>query len=125
MTDTKMINKSEVLNAIDKEATSLINKSKNGDCRLTFSQICTLRDAFISAIEKVPGHEERLLESGRWERYESTVLSPDRTIIKKPNWRCSKCKQPVPDYYNTRFNVPPIIKHCPNCGAFQQEKLDD
>ena len=61
------------------------------------------------------------LVHGRWEWFDEETGTPPTGYEREWGWRCSHCKNELPDDYDDP-DYCPTLNYCHNCGAKMDEK---
>lgn len=73
-------------------------------------------DEIIDALENVPAADVAPVVHGRWEWFDEETGTPSTGYEREWGWRCSHCKEELPDDYDDPDDRP-AFRFCYNCGA--------
>ena len=78
----------------------------------------TIQDAIkmISYPEYTPAADVAPVVHGRWEWFDEETGTPSTGYEREWGWRCSHCKEELPDDYDDPDDRP-AFRFCYNCGA--------
>lgn len=67
-------------------------------------------------VEGLPAADVAPVVHGRWEWFDEETGTPITGYEREWGWRCSNCKEELPDDYDDP-DCRPELRYCHNCGA--------
>lgn len=77
----------------------------------------------IASIENAPAADVAPVVHGRWEWFDEETGTPSTGYEREWGWRCSHCKEELPDDYDDPDDRP-AFRFCYNCGAMMDGGVD-
>ena len=106
---------------IDKEiALSLVQPDAPEDDTAAIT-IATAKKLVRSIIYRTPTADVAPVVHGRWEWFDEETGTPITGYEREWGWRCSQCKEELPDNFDDP-DCPPVFRYCCHCGAKMDEK---
>lgn len=78
-------------------------------------------DGVRTIIAGIPATDVAPVVHGRWEWFDEETGTPPTGYEREWGWRCSHCKNELPDDYDDP-DYCPTLNYCHNCGAKMDEK---
>lgn len=73
-------------------------------------------DTILDLVDSVPIVDVAPVVHGRWEWFDEETGMPSTGYEREWGWRCSHCKEELPDDYDDPDDRP-AFRFCYNCGA--------
>ena len=84
---------------------------------------CAGWNGLLGLIEKAPTVDAVPVVHGRWEWFDEETGTPSTGYEREWGWRCSHCKEELPDDYDDPDDRP-AFRFCYNCGAMMDGGVD-